>query len=45
METILEILDEEKKIMVYRLLSKEKAAAVFVELDSENQEKLIWAGN
>lgn len=34
-------LDEEKTIMVYRLLSKEKAAEVFVELDADDEEKLI----
>ncbi len=34
-------LDDEKIIMVYRLLSKEKAAEVFVELDSDDEEKLI----
>ena len=39
--SILETLDEEKVIMIYRLLSKEKAAEVFVELDHDDQEKLI----
>lgn len=39
--SILENIDEEKVIMVYRLLSKEKAAEVFVELDHDDQEKLI----
>ena len=39
--SIMEDLDEEKVIMVYRLLPKEKAAEVFVELDSDDQEKLI----
>lgn len=39
--SILENIDEEKIIMVYRLLSKEKAAEVFVELDHDDQEKLI----
>ena len=34
-------LDEEKIIMVYRLLPKEKAAKVFIELDSDDEEKLI----
>ncbi len=38
---IFEELDDEKIIMVYRLLSKEKAAEVFVELDSDDEEKLI----
>ena len=38
---IFEELPENKVIMVYRLLSKEKAAEVFVELDSDDQEKLI----
>jgi len=38
---ILENIDEEKIIMVYRLLSKEKAAEVFVELEHDNQERLI----
>ena len=38
---ILENIDEEKTIMVYRLLSKEKAAEVFVELEHEDQERLI----
>ena len=39
--SILENIDDEKIIMVYRLLSKEKAAEVFVELDHDDQEKLI----
>ena len=39
--SILEAIDEEKVIMVYRLLPKEKAAEVFVELDSDDKEKLI----
>ncbi len=39
--SIIESLDEEKIIKVYRLLPKEKAAEVFVELDSDDQEKLI----
>ncbi len=39
--SILENVDEDKIIMIYRLLSKEKAAEVFVELEHEDQEKLI----
>ncbi len=39
--SILENVDEDKTIMIYRLLSKEKAAEVFVELDHDDQEKLI----
>jgi len=39
--SIIENIDEEKAIMVDRLLSKEKAAEVFVELDHDDQEKLI----
>ena len=39
--SILENIDEEKVIIVYRLLSKEKAAEVFVELEHDSQEKLI----
>ena len=39
--SILEQIDEEKKIMVYRILPKNKAAEVFVELDHDAQEKLI----
>lgn len=38
---LFEELDEEKVIVVYRLLSKEKASEVFAELDSDVQEKLI----
>ncbi len=38
---IISMLDEDKLIIIYRLLSKEKAAAVFVELDSDEQERLI----
>ncbi len=38
---ILDSVDEDKIIMVYRLLSKEKAAEVFVELDHEAQQNLI----
>ena len=36
-----EIDDQEKTIMIYRLLSKEDAAEVFVELDHDVQEELI----
>lgn len=39
--SVLEEIDEDKVIMVYRLLSKEKAAEVFVELDHDDQERLI----
>ena len=39
--SILESLDDEKTIMVYRLLPKEQAAEVFVRLDSDDQERLI----
>ena len=39
--TIFENLNQEQIVMVYRLLSKERAAEVFVELESEDQEKLI----
>jgi len=39
--SILENIDDEKIIMVYRLLSKEKAAEVFVELEHDDQERLI----
>ena len=39
--SIFESVDEDKIIMIYRLLSKEKAAEVFVELEHDNQEKLI----
>ena len=39
--SILEEVDEDKVIMIYRLLSKEKAAEVFVELDHDDQENLI----
>ncbi len=38
---LFEELDDEKNLIVYRLLSKEKAAEVFAELDSDVQEKLI----
>lgn len=36
-----EIDDHEKTVMIYRLLAKEKAAEVFVELDHDVQEELI----
>ena len=36
-----EIDDHEKTVMVYRLLAKEKAAEVFIELDHDVQEELI----
>lgn len=39
--SIFQEIKEDKVIMVYRLLSKEKAAEVFVELDSDDKEKLI----
>lgn len=39
--SIFEELDEEKILIIYRILSKEKAAEVFAELDSDIQEKLI----
>ncbi len=39
--SILENVDEDKTIMIYRLLSKEKAAEVFVELEHDDQEYLI----
>ena len=39
--SILEEVDEDKVIMIYRLLTKEKAAEVFVELDHDDQENLI----
>ncbi len=39
--SILLELDDEKQIIIYRLLTKEKAAEVFVELESDEQEKLI----
>lgn len=39
--SILSEFDEEKTIMIYRLLAKGKAAEVFVELDSDDKEKLI----
>lgn len=39
--SIFENLDDEKTIMVYRLLPKEQAAEVFVRLDPDDQERLI----
>lgn len=39
--SIFENLDDEKTIMVYRLLPKEQASDVFVRLESEDQERLI----
>lgn len=39
--SLFEEIDEEKIIVIYRILSKEKAAEVFAELDSDVQEKLI----
>ena len=41
--SILEKLDDEDLIVVYRLLSKDKAAEVFAYLEPEMQEKLINA--
>ena len=41
--SILDELEEEQIVVVYRLLSKDVAAEVFVELDSDMQEKLINA--
>lgn len=38
---LFEELDEEKAIVIFRLLSKEKASDVFAELESDIQEKLI----
>lgn len=38
---LFEELDEQKVIVIYRLLSKEKASEVFAELDSDIQENLI----
>ncbi len=38
---ILDNVDDEQKILIYRLLTKEKAAEVFVELEHDEQEKLI----
>ena len=39
--SIFEEVEEDKIIVIYRLLSKEKAAKVFVELEHDDQEKLI----
>lgn len=39
--TLFDELDDEKQLIVYRVLSKEKAAEVFAELDPDVQEKLI----
>ncbi len=39
--SIIENVNEDKIIIIYRLLSKEKAAEVFVELNHDDQEKLI----
>lgn len=39
--SLFEELEEEQILIIYRLLSKEKAAEVFAELDSDVQEKLI----
>lgn len=39
--SIFEELDKDKMIVIYRILSKEKAADVFAELDSDIQEDLI----
>ncbi len=36
-----ELEEEDNMVIIYRLLSKDKAAEVFVELDSDMQEKLI----
>ena len=41
--SMFEKLEEEQVLLVYRLLSKEQAAEVFAELDSDVQEKLINA--
>ena len=41
--SLFEELTEEQVLLIYRLLSKEKAAEVFAELDSDVQEKLINA--
>ena len=41
--SLFEELTEEQILLIYRLLSKEKAAEVFAELDSDIQEKLINA--
>lgn len=39
--SLFEELEEDEIVIIYRLLSKEKAAEVFAELDSDVQEKLI----
>ena len=39
--SLFEELEEDQIVIIYRLLSKEKAAEVFAELDSDVQEKLI----
>lgn len=39
--SIFEELEEDKMLIIYRLLSKEKAASVFTELEPDMQEKLI----
>ncbi len=39
--SLFEELEEDKIVIIYRLLSKEKAAEVFAELDSDVQENLI----
>lgn len=39
--SLFEEIEQEKIIVIYRILSKEKAAEVFAELDSDVQEKLI----
>ncbi len=39
--TLFEELDEQQSIVIFRLLSKEKASEVFAELDSDVQERLI----
>ena len=39
--SIFEELEENQILIIYRILSKEKAASVFAELDSDMQEKLI----
>ena len=39
--SLFEELEENKVLIIYRILPKEKAADVFTELDSDMQEKLI----
>ncbi|MCI8310321.1 MAG: magnesium transporter [Clostridia bacterium] len=39
--SLFEELEEDKILIIYRILSKEKAASVFAELDSDMQKKLI----